>query len=166
MNLIFLDIDETLNCIANTIRCKHLKIDAFDFQGFNPVSIGLLRELVTLADAKIVLSSTWRMHYKSFEDCQNDFEAQLEKHFNWPEFPIIGMTEVLDGCRGDEIKHWLSLHHYTNYVIIDDSRDMLEDQMNHFVRVDYREGFNFKNFIKCLNIFGIESHFQLMKPGS
>lgn len=162
MNVIFLDIDECLTSIANSIRCRQIGISGHDFQGFNPISVALLRELVLLTNAKIVLSSTWRMHYKSFESCLNDFEAQMEKHFNWPEFPMIGMTEVLDGCRGDEIKLWLDTHFCMQYVIIDDSRDMLESQMNNFVRVDYREGLNFKNFTQCLRIFQSDSQFLEM----
>jgi len=147
-------------------RQKSNKVDPYGFAGFNPISVGLLRELVKLSDAKIVLSSTWRMHYTTDEDCINEFKSMMEKHYDWNEFPIIGRTIVYglssDNRRGNEIKQYLDLHHYMNYVILDDSNDMLESQQNNFVRVDYREGFNFNNFVKCLNIFGISSDFTLM----
>lgn len=157
-----LDIDECLNSVSNTIRCYQRHISSHDFQGLNPISVALLRELVQLSEAKIVLSSTWRLHYKTFDACLNDFEEHMERLFHWPEFPLIGMTDDLPGCRGDEIKQWLDLHYCSNYVIIDDSRDMLDSQLHHFVRCDYREGFNFKNFVQCLEIFDITSDFRTL----
>jgi hypothetical protein len=161
-NIIFLDIDETINCVANSIRCRQLGLAPYAFEGFSPISIALLKELVTLSDAKIVLSSTWRCHYESDEDCVEEFKTKLAQLYQWDNFPIIGRTPWLSTNRGAEIQQWLDLHHYTNYVIIDDSSDMNENQMNNLVRVDYREGFNFKNFIQCLKLFQVESNFLSM----
>jgi hypothetical protein len=175
-NIIFLDIDECFNNIAGTIRCRQLGLPAHDFAGFNPVSIALLRELCSLTDAKIVLSSTWRMHYKTDEDCINEFEAMLEKYFQWPEFPIIGRTSngfkfihpktkrLTGSCRGDEIKQWLDLHDCTNYVIIDDSKDFLLSQKQNFVKVHWLNGFDFNCFQRALKILKPdENKYLLMK---
>jgi hypothetical protein len=104
--------------------------------------------------------------------CINDFEAQMEKLYQWPEFPIIGRTSnchikgyhkngnPIWTCRGEEIKEWLDLHHWMNYVIIDDSTDMLKSQKDHFIHVDYRTGFNFDNFQQALEIFNVDSKFN------
>lgn len=167
-NIIFLDIDEVLNCVSNSIRCKQLGLAPYSFQGFNPVSIGLLRELVELANAKIVLSSTWRLHYYSEKECILEFKKNMKEHYSWDDFPIIGRTcssfkkhekPLKWSCRGDEIKLWLDNNNWSNYVIIDDGTDMLDIQKKHFVRVDYKEGFNYKNFVKCLKIFDIQSNY-------
>jgi hypothetical protein len=163
MNVIFLDIDETMNCISNTIRCRQLKIASHSFAGFNPVAVGLLRELVKLTDASIVLSSTWRLHYESEDDCIAEFIVMMAKYYGWEDFPIVGVTNALPGCRGDEIQQWIEMHYCTQYVIIDDSSDMLESQQYNFVRIDYRNGFAFDNFIECLEIFDITSKFSSMK---
>jgi hypothetical protein len=168
MNIIFLDIDETLNCISNSIRCKQLGLAPYSFQGFNPISIGLLQELVSLSNAKIVLSSTWRLHYQSDEECISEFKNNMKEHYSWDDFPIIGRTcghfkkNITDkkwSIRGDEIKVWLDNNNWTNYVIIDDSDDMLAIQKKHFVKVHRHDGFNFKNFLKCLKIFDIQSNY-------
>ena len=167
-NIIFLDVDEVLNSASSNIYCKQLGLASYQFQGFSPISVALIRELCTLAEAKIVLSSTWRMHYKSDEECINDWEAQMEKLYKWPEFPIIGRTPngwrdietAKWSCRGEEIKQWLDLHHWTQYVIIDDSTDMLKSQKDHFIHVDYRVGFNFLNFQRALEIFNVDSKFK------
>lgn len=54
---------------------------------------------------------------------------------------VIGKTDQDSGCRGDQIDRWLRCEDspYT-YCILDDSSDMLEAQLLHFVRIDYREG--------------------------
>ncbi len=163
MNVIFLDIDEVMNSLAGTIRARQIGVPSHCFQGFNPISVALLKELVSITDAKIVLSSTWRMHYDTDEDCIEDFKKNMSLHHTWYDFPIIGRTPTYMQCRGEEIKSWLDLHYCMNYVIIDDSKDMLETQLNNFVHVDYREGFNFKNFAKCLKILGFaDNHFARM----
>jgi hypothetical protein len=158
MKIIFLDIDEVLNSVSSTIYNKQRWVSSHDFEGFSPIAVALLKQLVIETDAKIVLSSTWRLHYDTPEDCINDFEAKMWKYYKWKEFPIIGMTpkEVSKpkSCRGDEIKEWMDLHYVENYVIIDDSTDMLDSQQYHFVRVDYRTGFDFINFQSCLRIIG------------
>lgn len=160
-NIIFLEIDEVLNSISSTIWNKQRKVSPFDFEGFNPISVALLRKLVELADAKIVLSSTWRLHYDTFEQCHNEFEAKFEKLYGWEEFPIIGMTPELNYChgsrdtRGREIEHWLFNNEYKNFVIIDDSCEMMAHQLSNFVRIDYRNGFDFNNMLDCLEILEV-----------
>ena len=166
MNVIFLDIDVVTNSVVSTIYNRQRGKSSHNFDGFSPIAVALLRELVSLTDAKIVLSSTWRMFYKDKEHCINIFEANMEKYYGWAEFPIIDMTPEISKyshlSRGFEIQMWLELHHWTNYVIIDDSTSVLDMQKSNYVHVDYREGFNFATFQKCLNIFGIENHYTAM----
>jgi hypothetical protein len=42
-------------------------------------------------------------------------------------------------CRGNEIKEWLSQHkgEVSNYVIIDDEGDMLDEQLYNFIQTDW-----------------------------
>lgn len=55
--------------------------------------------------------------------------------------------------RGDEVKMWLNDHpEVTNYVIIDDRTDFLEEQLDHFVQVDPYYGLTDDNVNKAKNI--------------
>jgi len=43
-NIIFLEIDEVLNSISSTIWNKQRKVSPFDFEGFNPISVAIVKE--------------------------------------------------------------------------------------------------------------------------
>lgn len=157
--VIFLDIDGVLNSVDSMVAFfkwmpKGTRIQMED--RLDSVSIGLLRRVCIKTDAKIVISSTWRMG-RTIED----FVDIFARH-GWDNFPIIGMTPI--GCkiaeitfrtRGHEIQDWLTHHpEVTEYIIIDDDSDMLESQIDHFVHVSNVNGFRSKHYCQCLRLFG------------
>lgn len=148
MRVVFLDIDGVLNsarsCIAfggfDSLRTNtSAKLD--------PIALKLMRMLVEETDAKVVISSSWRILAKSVSD------------FDFLQMPVIGMTPYdRRGYRGDEIKQWLDKNPTERYVIIDDDSDMLESQMDNFVKCDFKYGFSAEQFFKAYQILTGEKH--------
>ena len=55
--------------------------------------------------------------------------------------------------RGEEIQMWLYWHpEVKNYVIIDDRKDIMKDQMDHFVKVNSFRGFSDEDMEKAMLI--------------
>lgn len=147
-NVIFLDFDGVLN---NAIEEEH-HIDATlngKYQGFySPIRVGILNDLIRMTDAKIVLSSTWRMGL-SIDEIKTLFrEMGIEGE-------VIGKTEDLrtwgsKTCifRGNEILKWIidnedvvgSQWDFDSYVIIDDDSDMLYWQKENFIHTNAEVG--------------------------
>ncbi len=170
MKIIFLDIDGVLNC-ENAYRageCQYQEWTWEDgrkdhYQRFCVRSKDLLNKLIDETNAKIVISSTWRMSGIEFMQKVWEYENMSGE--------IIGITPLLRTPklhipRGLEIQYYLEndlkFHHINwseeeqqkimdesgveNYIIIDDDSDMLYGQRNHFVHVlpspRNKDGFN------------------------
>lgn len=122
MKVILLDIDGVLNVISQ----GHDEFGSIFHKHFEDN----LRTIIDATGAKIVLSASMRAN--GLPEIQ-----EMWKKRNLPGevidvTPYISMDTV---PRGEEIKEWLDLHpEVTNYVIIDDDPDMLEEQMSHFVK--------------------------------
>lgn len=81
---------------------------------------------------------------------------------------IIGITPDLckktesglwmSAIRGEEIADWLRNSEVDAYVILDDDRDMLDEQLPFFVRTDFEDGFNEQCFKSALKILQAESN--------
>ena len=68
---------------------------------------------------------------------------------------IISITPVDTQIRirGHEIKQWLDKNSVDKYIIIDDDKDMLEEQLSNFINVHPQYGITFKdaeNAVKLL----------------
>lgn len=155
MKVIFLDIDGVLNhekhykWLMETDEPTPLQ-QVYPYSEFNPESCKILNRIIDETDAKIVLSSSWRL------DGINRMNS-LFKHFGLPR--IYDITPSLCGrfgslCRGKEIDKWLSEHpEVTKYVILDDDTDMEEYQLPFFVKTDpYKDGLNNDIANKVINI--------------
>lgn len=128
---IFLDFDGVLN----TPKGK-----------FDKKAIENLRRLLERSDAKVIISSTWRLQGL-------EYIRQL-----WVEYHLPGeVTDLTPSCnsitfsrvdgteewqslhvaRGLEIAEWLRLNAKEpyRYVILDDEEDILYSQREHFVRI-------------------------------
>lgn len=160
---IFLDIDGILNSIETCHYFYELSGGKNGYGGlFHPPTIPTLenilwgqklvdnlKKIVDATDAKIVISSTWRMGHPwpTFID--------MFKLYGWKDAPVIGATPIRHVKRGYEIKEYLDNHReVTNYVILDDSTDMLPEQMDNFVNTDENIGLSEKDAddaIKILN---------------
>ena len=124
MKIIFLDIDGVLNVIPQgrdefgSLFHKHFEDN--------------LKFIIEKTNAKIVISSTWRMSgLDVMQEMWNKRNLAGE---------IIDVTPMLSQVydrvkRGHEIDFWIKDNpQISNYVIIDDDNDMLEIQKNNFVR--------------------------------
>jgi len=164
--IIFLDIDGVLNPIHymnatyKMWKASFGKIKSHDEYGqlFFYQNCEALQKIVDETGAKIVISSAWRMPGESEM-------KELWKHRNLAG-EIIGITPnemdvVKSGeakfydevCRGAEIKLWINTNKFRgNYVIIDDTKDMLKEQEKYFVITNSYCGLTLKDAEKAIEI--------------
>ncbi len=170
MKVIFLDMDGVLNsCQSNYWYRKMLGHEEDNWVNYRsseaettynayekqlcPLSCGNLRHLLELyPDARIVISSTWRIG-RSVEWFNSFF-----KHFKiFTEDKVIGKTPRLNTQRGYEIEDWINKSELSieNFVIIDDDSDM-GPYLNtpHFVHTDGRVGFDYRKMEEVDKLFG------------
>jgi len=167
MKVIFLDIDGVLNTwttchLPPSFEKKH-KIEAY----LSPKSIELVNKLAKENDAKIVISSSWRMHDKDLHvDPEyagidlRDFlgrsglTAKFAEDWHTPIPERFG--ELLHGRpRGFEISDWLENHpEVTKWVSLDDDVSGFESKgiLNHLAKTNPRMGFLEEDFEKANNI--------------
>lgn len=136
-----------------------MKVIFLDFDGvitippkwyINANKIKYIKRIVDETEAKIVVSSSWRM---------NTIGETIDKMIGRPKrcprnkmlywfidnlydvTPWFCDNEYKDTGRGGEIQTWLNKHpEVDNYVIIDDDNDMLDSQLFHFVQTNYEDG--------------------------
>lgn len=151
MKVIFLDIDEVLTSPGHTKACNSLVNFNINLEDrLSTTSLGLLKRLCDVTDAKIVISSAWRITCK-IEHIKNVFA-----NHGWDSAPIIDCTgSISDGCRGGEIQLWLDANpSVSDWIIIDDSSDMLEHQLTRLVHVNGAFGFTLYHYALALKLFG------------
>lgn len=131
MKVIFLDIDGVLN-----VYCESRDEYGCTFHKHFEEN---LRWIIEETNAKIVISSTWRMSGLNIMK-----EMWLKRglpgeviDITPTEVDVVGrgtckFYDLVD--RGFEIQQWIDDNCVENYCIIDDDNDMLPSQMNNFVR--------------------------------
>jgi len=133
MKIIFLDIDGVLNVYSQ----GHDQYGAI----FHTHFMENLKTIVDETDAKIVISSSWRVNgIDEMRSMWRDRGLAGEVVDITPDlyFVYSGPTGDDNYCRGDEIKLWLENNpEITVYVILDDDNDMLEDQLENFVQTNH-----------------------------
>ncbi len=160
MKIIFLDINGVLKTGIYAIHyfevCKHFGLSRKDGKDlrhglrdefgshFDPRPVQLLEYIIKETGAKIVISSTWR----------HSGEEQMKLMWEMRSLPgeVIGITKHLNTDRGEEIAEYLRENETDAYVIIDDHRDMLPEQINNFVKVDGEYGITLKDAEKIISI--------------
>ena len=118
--IIFLDIDGVLNVIPQ----GHDEYGSIFHEHF----VDNLRKIIDETNAKIVISSSWRMSGL-------EFMREMWSERNLPG-DIVGITPVSyeNLIRGYEIQEWIDKYDVKKYVIIDDDQDMLPHQLPFFVK--------------------------------
>ena len=152
MKLIFLDIDGVMNCddyyVSNNFAEKR---DEYGHL-FYDVSVYWLNKLINETEAKIVISSTWRMSGKQIM-------KEMWKHRNMAG-EVIDITPILprigkrSAPRGLEIDYWLYENQVDSYMILDDDSDMLYCQRNNFIEVSSKSGFGEEHYLQAKKILG------------
>lgn len=147
MKVIFLDIDGVLNhenhykWLTETDEPTPLQ-RVHPYSEFNPESCKILNRIIDETNAKIVLSSTWRLDGIPYMN--NIFKHVGIFHELYDITPSLAHKYDTTLCRGKEIDKWLSKHlEVTKYVILDDDTDMEEHQLPFFIKTDpYKDGLN------------------------
>lgn len=150
MKIIFLDIDGVLNN-ADYYKNKDLRTHHKEQSHFDPKNVSALNKIISETNAKVVLSSAWRL-IKSVDETNQLFNEIGVKA------KVISATESLHykdtfklAPRGLEILKWIKDNHrllengLENYVIIDDEDDILDIQEGHFLQVDDKVGLTESN---------------------
>lgn len=157
MRYIFIDFDGVLNTekYQEILRTQGLKTcDEFG-PIFDPDAVECLSTIVSqVPDARIVIISSWK------------FEGEERMRSLWKKRSLPGSVagitptlipmslDELYAGKGREIKAWLSSNPATQYVILDDVPDFLQEQMPQYIEIDPRVGLTdevTKSAIEILN---------------
>lgn len=140
--IIFLDMDGVMNNYRYFRTAKHKS----EKDPICPDAVKELNWIVDTTDAKIVISSTWRMFY-NYDAMQNLLDNKGFKGEVIGETPDVYSSHKYNAPRGAEINDWITaniddseIHEYRRYVIIDDDSDMLLWQVPHFIHTDFSGG--------------------------
>ena len=110
MHVIFLDIDDVLNC-KDTPNPRNFPYIV------DPNLLSNLKELLRRTGAEVVLSSTWRT---------DPVGVLAAKYFGIPFIDLC--PDLPEASRCEEMLHWLSAHQEVHrYAVIDDESDCLDD---------------------------------------
>lgn len=143
LKILFLDIDGVLNSTRSLLTHGRLPQNFDDMSLFDPCAIGLLKRLCAEVDCKVVISSTWRLHFSVEE-----FAEKLG-------IPVIAKTGVGDD-RSIEVNDWLLKNDTNVYAIVDDNNWFADFQQKHFVQTESEEGLTYKNYRALFDILGTE----------
>jgi hypothetical protein len=146
MKLIFLDIDGVFN--SEAWRQNPLfSTKPYPYNLFDPTTVSLFNNIIEETQAKIVITSTWRLKY-SLNELQNifnevgfaceiiDYTPNLKKGTDY----ILRGNEILKWCKGNKKILGVKYIDYKDYVIIDDNSDMLFWQAANFFQTDKKCG--------------------------
>lgn len=172
MKIIFLDVDGVLNSEEwYKERAGKYKMDdvasQYPFYEFSPDHVANLNLITDSTDAKIVVSSTWRLG-RPLDELKTLFKSVgvtgeiIDKtvHMGAPRNLQVEDSAKLGYTipRGCEIAYWLDnkfqrinwsrekqqeyldKNLVKNYVILDDDSDMLLNQREYFVKTGWRDG--------------------------
>jgi hypothetical protein len=183
MKIIFLDIDGVLNCEL-WYKQRFQILDRNDAMGnhpfyeFAPFLVDRLNQIIDQTQAKVVISSTWRINYsiQELKDILTAVNFKGEIIDTTPHFYAKGSHDdkqinytIPRGC---EIDWWLTnkgkfqrinwskniQEDYLNkslvknYVILDDDSDMLYSQKEHFVKTDVYHGLKQEHVDQAIKI--------------
>lgn len=140
MNIIFLDIDGVLNGygfwnmlgwkISNIFHIQRLyKKYARDPFGIHKEKVKRLAKIIKKTNAKVVISSSWRIFWNVSYEEKMDSVKLLTDLFDIYNIEVIDTTPCLSSRRRDkEILSWLSKNEekVDKFIILDDERSDLE----------------------------------------
>lgn len=153
MKILFLDFDGVVSTFEKGWRLDEEKLS-------------LLKEIIDKTNAKIVVSSSWKVGYdnvdKFIETLGGRRKSETIKNngnmFQWFCNNIYDITDSNGSWRGDEIQRWIDAHkeEIESYVILDDDSDMRENQLFNFVQTDSYEGITSREVKLCTKILNNE----------
>lgn len=164
---IFLDIDGVLNS-EHTLNESCENMDQKMASIISDQLVKNLSYLVEKTDAKIILSSSWRVYFNNnIKNPNNIFAMALLASLNKYNLKLHDMTPYPKGPhsseRGLEIKTYVEQNNITDYVVIDDeqfSDFKIHLDMSRFIQTNFgdetttieNEGLNIKVAEKAIEI--------------
>lgn len=147
MRVIFLDIDG----VVTSVRTGWYNLDIY--------TVNFLRWLCKKANAKIVISSTWRYNH-GYDFWKPIFEDYLHEDFKTPDLVEQRSSGLLIAkTRGTEIQAWIDKHpELEKYLILDDDKDMLEHQMPNYIQTDSMDGMLSEHMMAARTFWKIEDY--------
>lgn len=155
MRVIFLDID---GCLVTSRSCVG---QSGVMQSFDPVAVNMVRVLAEDSNARLVLSSTWRLRHDQLTMTGFLINAGFRNvrwHQAWATpSSVFSDPSILDSSRGVAIDAWLQEHgaEVSRYLILDDDSDLLDYQKDFWVRPHHADGISFEEYLRCREILGI-----------
>ncbi len=149
MKVVFLDFDGVLNNYGFLKQQPH-RMDRLD-----PAAVARLNAILERSGAKVVISSSWRIHHSLDELrqrlCEVGFAGEVIGRT-----PDISWEEYGDPFRGraEEIQSWLEQHRepLESYVVLDDI--YLEDLAHVLVKTEFMAGLGDEHVEAALAILG------------
>ena len=155
IKVIFLDVDGVLNYSGCKVKCGKA-------WGIQPEKVALLKQIVDATDAKIVLSSTWRLGYNKDHKRYENFATHLNKALDREGLKIFDVTSDCGNGyrRGTEIRMWMMKakqdgYNVRKYVILDDESfyDFAEHRLrSRFVHTNIDTGLTEKDVRKAISV--------------
>lgn len=138
-NYIFLDIDGVLALPQNKLSDKH---ESFEF---DLKCVQILKEICREYEAKIVVTSSWRI---------NKTISQLKELFSHYDLDMYIEDKLMDNIdyteRENGIKDYIIRNRINNYIIIDDMP--FNNLKNNLIQTKLRTGLKFINKLDYLKI--------------
>lgn len=155
IKIIFLDIDGVLNS-SQYKRKIGSKFDDPRYQ-IDPFAVKRLNGIIAATNAKIVISSTWRLSFiyaanalQKMQDCFMDYEINDIVDFT-PQILASDETPLIS-FRGDEIKEWLETNKdISNFVVLDDI-DMSNDFGNKMILTFEEDGLQDHHVLQTVSV--------------
>ncbi|MBR1386567.1 MAG: hypothetical protein IJ568_07030 [Bacilli bacterium] len=164
MNVIFLDIDGVLNTFHFGLKDYKNKYGGYLI--IDPKKVEILKEICTITNAKIVLSTGWKFILgDKLKPLDKDGKYLLEV-FQEHDIPLIGKTITIskDLGEGKKTKYWkeyeimdyLKKHReVSHFCIIDDETNGLESLLDYLVKTDDYQDFEEEEGITLKHIKSI-----------
>lgn len=152
--LIFLDIDGVLNTANYQTWRQLLGKDISDLHGhlFSPSAVRNLQRLIKWTNAKIILSSSWRLD--GLDVMRRMWKERKMPGEIYDITPYVNARDYPKFTRGIEINTWLEKNGYLGcpYVILDDIDDFLPEQYNNVVLTNYKRGLTLFVLLRAMRI--------------
>lgn len=138
---LFLDID-------GVIATKYERIQLTELTSGYPFTPHNVEHLYTIIeffpDIEIIIQSSWKDLYPTFEDLKFQFKIRNFKYMD----NLVGAMKTINDSEGHPIGRGIDVRNFLDdkwneefcYVIIDDSQDYLFEQVSHLVFVDRTRG--------------------------
>lgn len=156
MKLIFLDFDGVINSHEYMFFNREKWESRDDSEMIDSDALILLNKIIEETEAKVVISSSWRLHFeieelKGFLSKKGFIGEVIDKTSDgfW-----IDKENHISSQRGHEIQKWLYEHSKSNiesFVILDDNSDMVH-LMPYLVQTTWQYGLQEEHVRKAIEI--------------